>query len=604
MFVLIHNAPNINHLWTRLLIEELRRNGVDTFYISPGSRSTPLTLAAAQTEGVQTHVHFDERGAAFAALGHAMGSERPTALICTSGTAAANYLPAIVEASQSGIPLIVLTADRPPELTDTGANQAINQIGLYKNFVRWEHALPCPTTEMPAQALLTAIDQACHRAQGNDPGPVHINCAFREPLAPTDTGDNWTEYLTPLDSWLESDDPLTTYAEAESALTDVDAEKLESILATTERGLLIVGGLLSQADRDAAFRIAKALQWPVFADVTSGIELLSEIPFFISHFDLMLASERYSDMCRPDTVIHLGSGFVSKRLLQHLETIRPNNYVRIDKAPNRDDPSHVVTLNVPGSVASIVDCIESKECLRTEAWQHRYSVADEKSWMGQHIESECEVLELLSMHPSYIRGKALVEPSILNMLRVSTHAKDALFIGNSMPVRAANTFAFSPKESSPVVSNRGASGIDGNIATAAGYARGSGRRTTAIIGDVSALHDLNSLALLRDTNHPVTLVIINNDGGGIFHFLPIAENNEEFEEYFGTPHGLSFRNAASQFEIDYHAPETLPDLVRIREKCLDNSRSAIIEVRTDRHENHRQHQEIIEAVRNALDNND
>ncbi len=600
--ILIHNAPNINHLWSRLVIEELRRNGVDTFYISPGSRSTPLTVAAAQTEGVETYVHFDERGAAFAALGHAMGSERPAVVICTSGTAAANYLPAIVEASQSGVPLIVLTADRPPELTDTGANQAINQIGLYKNFVRWEHALPCPTTDMPAQALLTAVDQACYRAQGHDPGPVHINCAFREPLAPTNTGDDWTEYLVPLERWLGTDEPFTRYAELHPALSGADTETLDSILANTERGLLVVGRLTLQADRDAAVKIASALQWPVFADIASGVRALSKDSTFIPHYDLLLASERYRSICRPDTVIHLGGGFVSKRLLQHLESVRAVNHVHIANTPRRDDPGHITTLHLQSRVADVLHYFESNETFDTETWRLRYSASDHNSWVGQHIEPMTQVVELLATRNYFVPGGPVTEPAILNRLLASAHADDSVFIGNSLPIRAAD--AFLPETEASIVANRGASGIDGNIATAAGLARGSGRKVTAIVGDLTALHDLNALALLRDTQHPVTLVVINNDGGGIFHFLPIGDNEEVFEEYFGTPHGLTFEHAANQFGIDYHAAATLDDLVQMRQQSLGSGRSAIIEVRTDRHENHRLQLEIIDAVRKALDEGD
>ncbi len=589
MFSVIHNAPNINHLWSRLLIEELRRNGVDTFYISPGSRSTPLTVAAAQTEGVHTHVHFDERGAAFAALGHAMGSERPTALICTSGTAAANYLPAIVEASQSGIPLIVLTADRPPELTDAGANQAINQIGLYRNFTRWEHALPCPTLDMPAPALLTTIDQACYRAQSNDSGPVHINCAFREPLAPTDTGGNWTEYLLPIERWLGSDAPLTTYAETTPALNKADAARLETILSNTQRGLLVIGRLTRQADRDAAAKIATMLHWPVFADITAGLFPLTEDTPSIPYYDLMLASQRYSDACNPDTVIHLGDALVSKRLQQHLESTRPEHYVHIAGSPRRKDAAHIDSLRINAPITELLHAFPKE------------LPASNKAWRSLHLDAMGAAMDQLLQRFDYVLGTPLTEPSILNMIIASQSADDALFIGNSMPVRDANTFALH-KEPLTIASNRGASGIDGNIATAVGFARGLDKSVTAIVGDVTALHDLNSLALLGDCDPPVALIVINNDGGGVFHFLPIADQDDVFETYFGTPHGLTFEHAATMFGIDYHAPTEMPDLLQRYTKARTGLKSCIIEVKTDRRENHRLHQEIIEVVRCTLDN--
>jgi 2-succinyl-5-enolpyruvyl-6-hydroxy-3-cyclohexene-1-carboxylate synthase len=600
---MIHNAPNINHLWTRLLIEELRRNGVDTFYISPGSRSTPLTLAAAQTEGVQTHVHFDERGAAFSALGHAMGAERPTALICTSGTAAANYLPAIVEASQSGIPLIVLTADRPPELTDTGANQAINQIDLYKNFARWEHALPCPTTEMPAQALLTAIDQACHRAQGHDPGPVHINCPFREPLAPTKTGDDWTEYLVPVEPWLGSDDPLTTYADAKSVLSQTDVQNLEEILGNTERGIVIIGRLTQKTDREAAIKIAAKLRWPTLADITAGPFPSDPIANHMTHYDLMLASESFADIFRPDTVLHLGGPFVSKRLLLQLESVRPANYVRVLNHGRRDDPSHLCSYRIRSSVSDIADQMSSSKAIGEIAKRNKnYEKHTNKPWLDQLNEPTCK-MDSVTLSESWPRGgEEITEPFLIDVLHTLNGKGEALFLGNSMPVRDADMFL--PRyggDKGSIVVNRGASGIDGNIATAIGFANATGERMRIAIGDVATLHDLNSLAMLRNCDPPVTLIVINNDGGGIFHFLPIAQNTDDFEEYFGTPHGLTFQHAAEMFDLNYYEAIEMTKLIGACGKAEKSSRSTIIEVRTDRQENHRLHQNTIEAVRKALD---
>jgi 2-succinyl-5-enolpyruvyl-6-hydroxy-3-cyclohexene-1-carboxylate synthase len=594
---MIHNAPNINHLWSRLIVEELRRNGVDTFYISPGSRSTPLTVAAAQTEGVRTYVHFDERGAAFAAMGHAMGSERPTALICTSGSAAANYLPAIVEASQSGTPLIVLTADRPPELTDAGANQAIDQTGLYRNFVRWEHALPCPTQEMPAQAVLTAIDQAVFRSNGIDPGPVHINCPFREPLAPTNTGDDWTEYLVPLEPWLGSDAPYTTYARSVPELSQHDLDQLERILLESERGLIVFGRLVRQPERDAASAIAEHLGWATLRDVLAAPIVFGSGGLEYWCYDLLLASEKFSDGFQPDTVVHLGGPLVSKRLLSHLATSKLKHYVRITSDFRRNDPAHLTTLKLAIAVESAHRALTSSDVLSD--LPNRLAQLE---WMKRVFKvPQDKLLDILdSVFES--EDEELTEPSLMRRLETLHKDSPAIFFGNSMPVRDADMFFLRVSVGDGAyAANRGASGIDGNIATAAGLTRGSQRRVTAVVGDLAALHDLNSIALLRDCDPPVTLVIINNDGGGIFHFLPVAEAFDEFETYFGTPHGLTFRQAAVMFGLDFYHPSNMEAFIHAFGESQNAKRSTIIEVRTDREENVRLHREILQRVREAID---
>ncbi|HLP60036.1 MAG TPA: 2-succinyl-5-enolpyruvyl-6-hydroxy-3-cyclohexene-1-carboxylic-acid synthase, partial [Candidatus Deferrimicrobium sp.] len=232
----IHEAPNLNYIWSELIIEELIRNGVNLFCIAPGSRSAPLTVAAARHPKARTVIHYDERGLAFYALGYASVTRRPVALICTSGTAAANFFPAIIETSKKKLPLILLTADRPPELRETGALQTIDQIKMYGNYVRWFVDLPVPDPQIKPETLLTTIDQAVFRSQDPLPGPVHLNCMFREPLAPNATGFDARIYLESIDHWLKGNHIYTAYTKG-NARTDFSHEKrLLSILNTTERG--------------------------------------------------------------------------------------------------------------------------------------------------------------------------------------------------------------------------------------------------------------------------------------------------------------------------------------------------------------------------------
>ncbi len=307
-------APNINALWAGLLVEELLRNGVDAFVISPGSRSTPLTVAAASEARAKKFVHFDERGAGYFALGYARAQRRPVALICTSGTAVANYYPAIVEAAMAQVPLIVLTADRPPELLDTGANQAIDQTRFFGAYARWSAALPCPEATVAPEVVLTTVDQAVFRATHGQAGPVHINCSFREPLAPVKSDEVFGAYLKSLNTWMAGTAPYTTHADSEVKLSADAQRDLLKKLHQAERGLLVVGQLTSPPEVGAVLKLAKALRWPVFADIASGLRMDDTAGVVVHWLDLALASKHAPEVLRPDIVLQVGGAVTSKRL--------------------------------------------------------------------------------------------------------------------------------------------------------------------------------------------------------------------------------------------------------------------------------------------------
>jgi 2-succinyl-5-enolpyruvyl-6-hydroxy-3-cyclohexene-1-carboxylate synthase len=308
------SCNNINQLWATLLIEELVRNGITRFVLSPGSRSTPLTTAVAQHPKTNNTVHYDERGAAFYALGHAKATGNPTALLCTSGTATANYLPAIIEASESRIPLIVLTADRPPELLDCEANQAIDQQDLYKNYTRWATTLPCPDPAIDPAVLLTTVDQAVYRAQRAPRGPVHLNCMFREPLAPTPDASIPNAYCDTLTQWTNTDAPYTQYHLPKVSLFTEEQGAFIQTITNAQRGWLVVGELTSEAETEAAQALANALQWPVFPEVTSGLRLTTGAPAPVLHYDAILRNFDSDDRPTPDLVLHIGGPLVSKEL--------------------------------------------------------------------------------------------------------------------------------------------------------------------------------------------------------------------------------------------------------------------------------------------------
>jgi 2-succinyl-5-enolpyruvyl-6-hydroxy-3-cyclohexene-1-carboxylate synthase len=580
------DAPNLNHLWARLLVEELLRVGVSHFCVSPGSRSTPLAHAVAARAGEACTVHFDERGAAFHALGWARATGRPAALVCTSGSAVANYWPAVVEAHAARVPLIVITADRPPELLDCGANQAIDQRKIFGDYVRWAAELPCPSLAMSPSLVLTTADQAVHRASTAPAGPVHVNCMFREPLAPVPSNDDLAGHLAPLQNWLQSGAPHTTYHAPGAGAGTALPPRFLADLDAAKRGLLVVGQLTSQEETTAVRSLAKILGWPVFADVTSGLRLGEAEAPFVPYYDQLLLSGEFRHTFRPDFVLHLGGSVTSKRLNEHLTELRPA-YTVVSDHPARQDPGHLVRHRIDMNLAAFCNAL-AKQRNASPLPDATAALAASSQQLSTAIDT------WLAAAP------VLTEMHVARCISRMRPAGSTLFLGNSMPIRDMDLYGAAEGPAGPVAANRGASGIDGNIACAAGHAAATGRPTTAILGDLATLHDLNSLALLRGLRAPLILVVINNDGGGIFHFLPVSGHGDHFERFFGTPHGMSFESAAAQFGLRYEQPANVAALAAVYGAAIERDTPALIEVRTAREENVQQHRALQEVLRGAM----
>ncbi len=582
---MFEHAPNINALWSALIVEELVRGGVCAFCLSPGSRSTPLAVAVARNTAARPVVHFDERGTAFHALGWALATGKPAVLICTSGTAAANYWPAVVEAAQSCVPLILLTADRPPELLACGANQAIDQIKLFGGYVRWHCGLPCPDSRVPPESVLTAVDQALYRARRAPAGPVHLNCMFREPLAPVSGGAGPGSFDERLRAWAESGLPYTRWEENAARLADRTQSDVLELMGFARQGLIVAGQLHKPDETDAVRALADASGWPVFPDIASGLRLGAQGRNCIAFYDLMLLSEMFRERFRPDVVLHLGGPVTSRRLQEHLAAVRPE-YVRIADHPERHDPLHHVTRRIEMDVAAFSRWLAASVArVQANPWSAMLVRANEA--VSAATAAWCAAQEGLSE----IEGARLVAKLLPEGA--------TLFCANSMPIRDWDMFAPSDGPAARVFANRGASGIDGNVATAAGLARALGRPVVAVLGDLAALHDLNSLALLRNLNAPCVLVVVNNDGGGIFSFLPVADYPDVFERYFAAPHGLHFRDAAALFGLGYCNPATRQDFEAAFRAAFEADRAVIIEIRAERAGNaplHRQLQSQIAAA--------
>jgi len=317
-------ADHINILWARLIIAELARNGIRQICIAPGSRSSPFALAAAENTDISTAVHYDERGVAFFALGYAQATGKAAAVICTSGTAVANCLPAVVEASQSCMPLIILSADRPPELQDSGAPQTITQTGIFGQFVRWEFGLPTPDESISPPFVLTTVDQTCYRAGQSPKGPVHLNCRFREPLAPTGIDRDWHNYLDSISRWTDSAAPFTRYIMDDRNERCGGSNTVISAITRAKRGIIVAGPLAADAEKQGIVKLADKLDWPLLADIGSGLRHCGRgCGNVICHYDLFLRSAELRQRLAADFVLQLGGTPISKNLQRYLARAEP-----------------------------------------------------------------------------------------------------------------------------------------------------------------------------------------------------------------------------------------------------------------------------------------
>ena len=607
------SAPNVNHLWAALLVEELARQGTTFFVVCPGSRSTPLAVAVAQNPRVEALVHWDERAAGFVALGWGRATGRPAAVVTTSGTAVANLLPAAVEADADGVPLLLLTADRPPELRETGANQTVRQPPIFQDVARWGLDAPVPTTAVPARWVLSTAAHAVERAS-TPPGPVHLNLPFREPLGAEPDGTDVEAYLAGLEAWLDAEEYRTTRyprvvtdatrAHVASPLGRWDAfdEWAERVRALGDeaRGVVVVGGGVEAeyGALESAVQVGQALRWPVLPDVLAGggMGRNAEAPF-VPESDLLLTSTQAREGLRPNVVLHLGGRPMSKRLSQLLDAAAPDLYLHYRIGGARVDPDARVTHVLTGGGARLMNGFAERAApAAPPGWLQRWRAASGAAYRAAR---------------EGIDEGGLSEPYVARAVSRARGTGRPIVVGASMPIRDLEAYGDRSGRAGPVIANRGASGIDGTLATAVGVSHGIRAsapppppRLHVLLGDLALLHDQTSLALLRDLR--VVVVCVNNDGGGIFHRLPIAggEGGLEaptFERFFGTPHGLTFEHAAAQVGIAYHAPATQSEFEVALEAARQSGASALIEVRTDRHEQAALRRRIEAACAEAVD---
>ncbi len=539
---------NANGVFAAALVAALADLGLTDVCISPGSRSTPISLAFDVRSDVTSWIHHDERSAGFFALGLARVSGRPVALVCTSGTAATEYLPAVTEAAQSYVPLIVLTADRPPELRGLGAPQTIDQIELYGTRVKWFHQAATPDTDPNAAADLVAA--AWQRAIGGRPGPVHVNLPFREPLLAT----------------APAAPPGGTALPVQAAPTrpaDANLAELRSLVRRS-RVLFVVGpGTTRSAEAIAA--AAARCNAVIVADPQSGLRFGPRSRDVIVAADLLVAAGAL-DRLAPDVVVRFGPLPTSKATWRWLALHPEIPQILVDPAGDRD-PLAAGRLIVPGDVAIAAGAIPP--------------VDGDASWTAAWRSLDATAAETVAK--TLVTEPFPNEPAIARTVVANVPPGGALFAGSSMPIRDVDTFGKLRAEPLRVVANRGANGIDGSISTAAGIAA-TGIPTVALIGDVAALHDVGALATAVRMALPLTVVVVHNDGGGIFHLLPQADptlvDPTTFERVFGTPHGTDFVEVARAFGLESHRTDDADLLGELVATTGPGPR--LVEVATDR----------------------
>jgi 2-succinyl-5-enolpyruvyl-6-hydroxy-3-cyclohexene-1-carboxylate synthase len=529
--------------------DELVRSGLREVVLAPGSRSTPLALAFGDLDRrgkLRLHVRIDERSAAFTALGLAKASGKPVAVLCTSGTAAANFHPAVVEADESGVPLLVLTADRPPELRGTGANQAIDQIKLYGGAVRWfceagvAELGPGPGMAEYWRSLACQALAHAAGAAGGFPGPVHLNLAFRDPLVP----DGPAEPL----AGRPDGAPWTRFADPGPG------SAME--VPWTERGVVVCGDGITDRASVALTELAERAGWPVLAEPSSGARRGLNA---LSAYQYLLAMPGFIAAHQPDLIVSAGRPGLSRAQTAFLSSGSAGRHVVVAQGPDRwADPQRAST-----DVAPAIRLAGPPGRPRRSAWLASWRVAD--------AAARSAVDEMLDADDS------LTEPRLARDLMAALPEGALLWTGSSMPVRDIDCH-MTPREDIRVLASRGASGIDGTVSAAIGAALAHRGSAFALIGDLAFLHDAAGLAIgPREPRPDLCLVVVNNDGGGIFSTLEQAACGG-FERLFGTPHEAALHHVAAAFAVPYQHVDVPADLV----KALPGTGFRIVEVRADR----------------------
>jgi 2-succinyl-5-enolpyruvyl-6-hydroxy-3-cyclohexene-1-carboxylate synthase len=558
-------------------VDDLARAGVRHAVVCPGSRSTPLAMLLDAHPGIRVWMHLDERSAAYFALGMAKASREPVAMLATSGTATVNFAPAVVEAYYAKVPLVVLTADRPPELRGVGAPQTIDQVRLYGPHAKWTVDMPLPeATAEAAQHWRLIAARAAATAAERPRGPVHVNFPFREPLIPA---------LAQASSYdVDAAAALSATRRPDPRAVDAIASDLRHL----RRGIIVCGPDDDLALPEAVVELGRTLGYPVLADPLSGVRCgRHDGSLVVSAYDAFLRDPRAADELRPEAVLRFGAQPTSKPLVTLMRSCDGARQIIVDGDGGWTEPLAPGTQLVRADAAPFCEMLaDASHADAAEPWV--------RAWIGADAAARGAIAAHLR------ESDELSEPAVIADLAAGLPGGAVVFAGNSMPVRDVDSFLASSETRVQFLANRGVNGIDGVVSSALGAATVAGP-LVLVVGDLSFYHDMNGLLAAKRHGIDATIVLVNNDGGGIFSFLPQAGHPERFEELFGTPHGLDFSAAAAVYGIEFVRPADRPKFRADLARSIASAGVQIIEVRTERASNVDAHRAIWSAVADAVD---
>ena len=575
-----------NTLWARSFVDELARTGVRDVVLAPGSRSTPLVLAFARDGRFRLRVHLDERSAAFFALGVGKATGEPAVVLTTSGTAAANVFPAVVEAGESEVPLLVLTADRPPRLRGADANQTVDQLRLYGRHARAFFDIPSPELGGPElRHLRTLACRAVAAAVGGPPGPVHVNFPFDKPLEPVEPPERFMREHPLAAGGRPDGSPFVQVTHGRRSATDEELGAVAALLAT-ERGVIVAGPSPDPGGLGpAVWALAERTGFPVLADALSGARYgAAGGGHVVAAYDLFLRDRAAMEWLAPSVVLRVGASPTSAAVVEWLLHHNGVSHLVVDDGARWKDHSATATRYVSADAAETLRIVAS-----------RVARSASRGWIDRWKAAERAALEAIAR-----TGGAPHEGDVWTDVCAAAPAGGTVFVSSSMPVRDLDAFGHPREEPLLVLGNRGASGIDGIVSTAFGVAsRRPGPPTICVLGDLALFHDQNGLLWSREPDAHVVFVLVDNDGGGIFHALPIAEHEPDFTTYFATPHGLDLAKAAALHGIETDDVAT-PELRAALEGAIRAGRTTVLRVKSDRTENRRRHAQVIAAVAESV----
>jgi 2-succinyl-5-enolpyruvyl-6-hydroxy-3-cyclohexene-1-carboxylate synthase len=578
------DPTNANTALASAFVEELARGGLRQAVVSPGSRSTPLAIALWRRPEIEVSVIVDERSAAFFALGAAQATGSPVAMLCTSGTAVANCHPAICEADESAVPLVMLSADRPPELRGIGAGQTIDQLKIFGSSVRW--FCEVGTHDADDAGLLHYRSVACRAlaaARGEQrPGPVHLNLPWREPLAPV-PAEGAVTAIDPLALEGRDGRPLTAVTPIDMEPSTFLLDEVAGHIAGARAGVIVAGRQLDPELRGPLAALARAAGFPILAEPTSQVRCgPHDRSHVVTTYDHLLRDEDFRESVRPDLILRFGEMPTSKPLRAWLAG-SGGDQIAADPNCGWDEPTNRAAALLRADPTELAS-----------GWAARLGDEDRPApsrWL------EAEAAARAALDAELDRLDEVTEPGLHLALGLAHADGDLVFTASSMPIRDQEAFLPSTGADAHFLCNRGANGIDGLLSSGIGAAHASGRPTTIVTGDLGLLHDVGGLAALRDVFAPVRIVVIDNHGGGIFGFLPQAEAlpGAEFEALLGTPRGLEAAKAAELFGLSHRRLEALSDLPGALA-----AGTGLIEVKTDRASNAALHRRLNQAAAAAI----